>query len=88
MATDLKCFNTLLSVVAMYGEVGKDANELIKILSTNFEVFWMTLWLDKAPVEWGDFSWQKIFRPNDIQRIIYTLDVVDSFISTDLTGYY
>jgi len=88
IAADLKCFDLLLSVVSLHYEVGKEAGELIKILSTNFEVFWMTLWLNKAPIEWGDFSWEKIFRTNEIQRVIYTLDVVDSFVNTDLSGYY
>jgi len=50
------------------------------MMCSNPTLFWNSLWLELIPANWGTFDWNKILDSTNLNKLLYTLELIDSFI--------
>jgi len=61
--------------------VHKEAASLVKVISTNQEIFWNILMLGERTDDKEPFTWEMVFN-QDIKVTMYSLEIIDSIIKT------
>lgn len=88
IANDVTCLDTLLSMLNFHPEVQVSTKNTINLIATNVRYFWKALYMkDKSPIDLGEFSWEDLFGHANVHKISYCLDIMDSFLTTDLSVF-
>ena len=69
-------FGMILRLLEVEGEVANNAWSFLKTLCTNPPLYNKVLRLDKDP----SFSWDSIFDKNNIYRMLYSLQILESLL--------
>lgn len=83
MSNDITSMNSLFNLLDYHTRVWEDAVQLIGMLCTNTPLYWHILWLEERPEQHGVFLWSELFDESNINKLIYRLDIIDSFIQSD-----
>jgi len=75
-------FHMLFRLLQEKQEVSQNTWQLIKIVAINYEIFQRVLKLDKEE----GFAWEKVFDTSSIYQMLYTLQIVHSFLSEDTSS--
>ena len=85
MANDSTSLETLFMLRNFHPEVAKIAKETIDNICTNSTYFWRSLYMhsEQPLVNFGKFEWPMMFGDPDINKISYTLEIIESFLTMD-----
>lgn len=87
IANDNEAINTLFSLLDFHKEVQSETQSLINALCTKPAMFWDMLWMDERPKDFDHVDWRESLKDSNMHKIGYTLQILDSFITSDLSHF-
>ena len=72
-------FQLLCRLLEQKQEVSQNTWQLIKITALNLDIYFRVLKLDKEE----GFAWEKVFDSKNIYQMLYTMQIVHSFLGED-----
>jgi len=83
MGCDKSIFDILMKLLDYHNQVYQSSQDVLKMLVTNPPLYWGVLWLENKPATYGAFNWDDIFDFSNVNKLMYSIEIIDSFLVND-----